>query len=194
VTSEQKRYWRSKETSKFLLGLVPERHKWEELTDDEQIALRVLETHIKFRLRESRRHAPFTGGCTFMTPKHIQSLLIRLRYPLRGIHFARHLRQLLLEMGAIEETGKHLKPARQPNSHPEKTYYWKLYLVPALQYLLEQFRPLGAYDSGHVPAVPKHLVSLSSALRCQGVIRKIRGASEFSKGSVQAAFAATGPP
>jgi hypothetical protein len=193
MTPEQRAYWRGKSVSKRLLGYAPEGVTWGDLSDDEQIALRAFDRHVQNRLTQ-RRHRPFDDDRVFMTPKYIAALLRKMRYPLHGIHFGRRLRRLLIALGVIEETGQHLNPARQPKSHPEKTFYWPLYRVPVLSSLLSEFRLLRAYDSGHTPSVPKERLSLSSALRCQGLIPKRRPPSGFSEGSVQWVFAGSGPP
>jgi len=182
--------------SKRLLGCLPEGVVWDELSDVDQIAFRVLDRQLMHRLYRRRPcFAAFTpeGGMAF-TPRHIARLLRELRYPKQGIHFARHLRRRLLEMGAIEESEQRLLPRQQPKSHPEKTYYWKVNIVPAVAFLFREFRPLSAYDSGHCPSVPKDALSLSSELKGQGLIRKVRRTSDREPGSVQYTFAMSGPP
>jgi hypothetical protein len=47
-----------------------------------------------------------------------------------------------------------------------RSYWWRVYRVPALSMVMQARVPAGAY--AHVPDLPQHLASLSSLLRVKG--------------------------
>jgi hypothetical protein len=75
-----------------------------------------------------------------------------------------------------------------------RSYWWRVFRVLPLKLILRQYRRLLAYDSGHVPDVPRYQRCLSALLKSQGLISKRKRRSTPSPGSVQWAFACSGPP
>jgi len=203
-----------------VLELVPEGKSWRELDELEQVSLVVLERQIRYRC-EQREHEPLeqVGGrrdCIFLTAKRVQRLLGELRYRRRGEKFARTIIATLERLSAIEDTLQTKKPRRSAqrlaaaerfsstppaltggrDAQPSifRSYWWRVFRVPAIARVLVSRRALGAYDSGVVLRRPQALASLSALLRRQVPVTRRRAPSSFSKGSAQWVFANSGPP
>jgi hypothetical protein len=73
-----------------------------------------------------------------------------------------------------------------------RSYWWRVYRVPALSMVMQARVPAGAY--AHVPDLPQHLASLSSLLRRQGLIPSGWRRTRPNPGSVQWVFLHAGPP
>ena len=195
---------------------------WAELSDDERIAVRCIDLHLRRRF-EQRAHEPLEEvegeRCRiFWTVGHVQRLLRRLRYRKTGEKFAAEVIATVQRLGILVDTGRVKKPARgdqelaaaekfQPagteisaegGQHAQPTiarsYWWRVFRVLPLQLILRQYRRLRAYDSGHVPDVPLHLRCLSALLRSQGLIRRTKRRSTPSPRSAQWQFRYSGPP
>jgi hypothetical protein len=198
------------------VSLMP-RHVWAALPEDERIAVHVLEAHLQDRQDQSRHDAvellPDGGLGVFLTVGHVQKILRRIGSKRTGQHFAAQiLRKTLPKLGLIRDTGLTKKP-RVPrdelphlanDAEPEggrhaqrsvlRSLWWRVFEVPALSRL--RVPKSGAYPMNPGYPLPglRGTACLSALLRCQGLLPKKRRAFSPSPGSVQAAFAATGPP
>jgi hypothetical protein len=98
-----------------------------------------------------------------------------------GIDYARECLRDLVALGLIRDSGLALLPRKQPRTKPGSSFWWRLWeIVP-----ITSARALARLGGSAAP------VSLYRWLLRQGVIRK---KSVPSKGSVQWAFAHSGPP
>jgi hypothetical protein len=107
-------YWRR--PTRRILALVPEGRAWDELSETEQLALFLLERHIRFRV-EQKQFEPLEvvdgqRAGIFLTVSHVQRLLKELRYWKKGEKFAAEIINTLLALGAIEDTNRVKKPRR----------------------------------------------------------------------------------
>jgi hypothetical protein len=195
---------------------------WAELSDDERIAVRCADLHLRRRF-EQREHEPLVlvdgERCgIFWTVAYVQGLLRELRYRKSGEKFAAEVIEMVQRLGILEDTGRVMKPRRddQELAAAEKfqpagteisaeggqyaqptlarSFWWRVFRVLPLQLILRQYRRLRTYDSGHVPDVPRYQRCLSALLKSQGLIRRRKRRSTPSPGSVQWAFAYSGPP
>lgn len=184
--------------------------------------MRCVDLHLRRRF-EQREHEPLVlvdgERCgIFWTVGYVQGLLRELRYRKSGEKFAAGVIEIVQRLRILEDTGQVMKPRRdeqstaaaekfqpagteisaeggqyaQPTS--ARSYWWRVFRVLPLQLILRQYRRLRTYDSGHVPDVPRHLRCLSALLKSQGLIRRRKRRSTPSPGSVQWAFACSGPP
>jgi hypothetical protein len=144
----------------------------------------------------------------------MRALLRAIEARKKGWRAAREAKAWLKREGVMEDTGKVMKPKRQPQMSirgeratrrraqlegdravvrpQEHFYWWPVYRIPALTRITRSLLPQGAY--GTPRPVPKALVSLSTLLRRQGLIPRRRPPSDFNPRSVQWVFAHTGPP
>jgi hypothetical protein len=126
-----------------------------------------------------------------------------------GKDYARRLlKEVLPRLELLHDTGLTKKPARRrgPSGKPggrhaqpttKHSYWWPLYRIPPLTKLTSP--KFGAYPE--TPGNPetsnprrRGSASLLRVLVRQGLISGVRRRSSFSRGSVQWAFQATGPP
>ena len=181
------------------------RHELDALAPDDRWAVIALETHIWFRGEEMTEYEPFEQGddgkpdCVFLTAAHMQRLLRRCKAPKRGEKYAGECIQILLRLGLLESTGRIKRPLAKKNrggtteggrhaqTSTHHSFWWKIYRVPAISRVLAPIA--GAYRLNR-----QGEASLSAFLVRQGLIGRKRTPSSFAKGSVQAAFWATGPP
>ena len=109
-------------------------------------------------------------------------MLQRTKSRRSGNHYARACLKELVAMNVIEDTGRTLKPLKQPSR--QNLRWWKVYKVIPILRALQRTASLPSLVTG----------SLLSFLRCQGLIEKLGKRKRFQKGSVQEAFAMLGPP
>ena len=196
------------------VGLLPS-DEWRGLDESERAAVDALRLHIWARSRQTEHPALEEGDCIFLTVGWVQTLLRNYGARKTGEKTAAAAISFLEERGLIVDTGKTKKPRRacrldcagreiseagrdaheggketQPSLH--RSYWWRVFRVPALTRVRTQSEPLGAY--AHVEDVPQHLASLSAFLRRQGLISRPRRHSSPNRGSVQWAFLHSGPP
>ena len=117
-----------------------------------------------------------------LTNSHMQRMLRRTKSRRSGNHYARLCLKELVAMNVIEDTGRTLKPLKQPSR--QNLRWWKVYKVIPILRALQPAASLPSWVTG----------SLLSFLRCQGLIAKLDRRKRFQKGSVQEAFAMLGPP
>jgi hypothetical protein len=176
------------------------------LPPDERAAVLVLEVHLWERY-ESKHNSLDTLDdgtvTTFLTVDHVQRILRRINAHKKGEKFAAEiLKTILPELGLVEDTGQVKKPRARPNrggtneggrhAQPSllRSRWWRVYALPTFSRYLG--RIAGAYRG---EMHDRHETAfLSASLLCQQLIPARRRPSEFKKGSVQAAFWATGPP
>ncbi|HZP72456.1 MAG TPA: hypothetical protein VFA97_03660 [Gaiellaceae bacterium] len=173
-------------------------------------AVIVVETHLWLRQAHRDEHAPLevlddgTLGC-FLTVERVRRLLRMTGARYCGEKTARRvLNEILPALGLIEDTGLVKKPAKrhpypgeggrhaQPSLH--RSRWWRIYRLPPLT---RHVTPkCGAYNNwnGDVPPRAWGSASLSALLSCQGLIPERKRRVSFQRGSVQWAFANTGPP
>ena len=156
--------------------------------------------------RGETKHEPFVKtndgrkDGVFLTDSHMQEWLWKSGSPWRGEKFAAECIRTLKRLRIIEDTGEVKKPKAQPNRagrteggrhaqpSPHRSYWWRVYRVLAVTKLLTPVA--GAYKFNRRQGT----ASLSAFVIRQGLISPRRSPSGFQKGSVQAAFWATGPP
>jgi hypothetical protein len=187
------------------------RHFVAALPPDERHAVEMLETHLW--QRQERPEPPellddHTVG-VFLTIGHVQKLLHEIDAPKKGEDYAAEiLNSILPRLGLLEATGLTKKP-RVARAHPGESretggrhaqptihcsYWWRIFRLPTLsKYLASR---VGAYPEhpGTCVVRPRGEASLVGLLRCQGLISVFKPGRKFGRGSVQAAFWATGPP
>lgn len=124
-----------------------------------------------------------------LTNGHIQKMLKKVGARRSGNHYARACLKELVAMNVIEDTGRTLKPEKQPRG--QHLYWWRVYRVLPILRSIQSLTPT-AYG---YQTRPLWLTgSLLSFLRCQHLIWKKREEFTPQKGSAQAAFHALGPP
>jgi hypothetical protein len=189
--------------------------EWRTLDDDERDAVVALSLHIWARSRQTK-NAAFEGrDCIFLTVSWMQRLLRSVGARKRGEKAAAAAISFLERRELIVDTGETKKPRRpggsvaqaekfqkrgeivhqggkeaQPSSF--RSYWWRVFRVPALTRIRRALEPQGAYAD--FEDVPQHLASLSAFLRRQGLISRRSRRSRPNPGSVQWAFAHSGPP
>jgi hypothetical protein len=174
-----------------------------------------LSLHIWARSRQTK-NAAFEGrDCIFLTVSWMQQLLRGVEARKRGKKAAAAAIFFLERSELIVDTGETKKPRRpggsvaraekfqkrgeivhqggkeaQPSSF--RSYWWRVFRVPALTRIRRVLEPQGAY--AHAEDVPQHLASLSAFLRRQGLLKTPKRLKGANPGSVQWAFAHSGPP
>jgi hypothetical protein len=199
------------------ISLLP-RHEVDALKHDERAAVEFLEHHLWLRHhREAltgRDDAPLevlddgTVG-VFLTIGYVQTLLRDMGADKIGEdHAATVINTILPRLGLLQATG-YVKKPRVRRAHPgeqreeggrhaqpstSRAYWWRIFRLPTLTRLLTP--RVGAYPlrPGNPTTPARDLASLVGLLRCQGLVRQPKRPSKFGRGSVQAAFWATGPP
>jgi len=148
-------------------------------------ALKALECSIGLR----GLHRPGDVVEIPLTNGHMQKMLRRTKARRTGNHYARLCLKELQAMNVIEDTGRTLKPLKQPSR--QNLRWWKVYKVIPIKRAVHALTPT-AYGFPERPSVLTD--SLLSFVRCQGL--GWTGTAWFrpQKGSVQAAFHALGPP
>jgi hypothetical protein len=81
-------------------------------------------------------------------------------------------------------------PRPEPSS--QRSYWWRVFRVPALSAVLKASRPQGPYSTFITD--PHFSASLLAFLRRQGAISKLKRRSKPNPGSVQWVFMHSGPP
>jgi hypothetical protein len=195
-------------------GIVTQRES-SSLTRDEQDAVDALSWQIVCRCRQKRHPALEGEDCIFLTVRHVQRLLRAIGAAKTGEKAAAEAIATMQAKGWIEDTGETKKPRRgeqsmakatrfQPQGEVEleggkdsqptlrRSYWWRIFRVPALSRAIKALKPLGAY--GQLPDVPQRIASLSAFLIRQGLISRPKRRSRPNPGSVQWVFAHSGPP
>ena len=195
------------------IGIVID-EEWSQLSRDEKDAANALTLHIHTRTY-ARRHPAFDGDETFLTNGHVQRLLKAAKAKNTGEKAARNALTIMQRRGWLVDTGRVKKPKRSPASleragtfcpgaetpatggrdaqpQLQRSYWWRVFRVPALTAVLKASRPQGAYATFLIE--PHYEASLLAFLRRQGVITKSKRRSRPNPGSVQWAFAHSGPP
>jgi hypothetical protein len=182
-------------------------------------------------LREQGEYSAFEDDlCVFLSNGWMRGLLRAIGARKKGWKAAAKAIAELGRLGVIEDTGRVKKPARSPervlrakhfqprpreggekdvsseggyDAQPTsmRSYWWRVFRVPALAHARERFSPQGAYSTwvspwGKASQVkgPHSEASLSAFLRRQGLVNKPKGQKNANRGSVQWAFAHSGPP
>ncbi len=205
-----------------VLALVPSQ-TLASLNDDQKIAVRFLDWHLRSRF-EQQQHTPLevvdSAPCgVFLTRRHVQSYLKRIRYRKTGIRFAAEVINSLVDLGLLEDTGEVKRPRRTANriaaaakfqrsgsvqseggrdAQPslEHSYWWRVFKVVPLELVVRAYtRARGAYSSGETfKRPPSWTASLCAFARRQGLIPPARDRRSFRRGSVQWVFQNSGPP
>ena len=205
-----------------VLALVPS-ETLASLDDDQKIAVRFLDWHLRSRF-EQKKHTPLevvdSAPCgVFLTRRHVQSYLKRIRYRKTGIRFAAEVIESLIALGLLADTGEVKRPRRTANriaaaakfqrsgsvqseggrdAQPslEHSYWWRVFKVVPLEVVVRAYtRARGAYSSGETfKRPPSWTASLCAFARRQGLIPPARNRRSCRRGSVQWAFANSGPP
>jgi hypothetical protein len=194
--------------------LAPE--EWRRLDEDGRAAVDALSLHVWWRARQDE-HEAFEGeedDCVFLSVGWMQGLLRAVEARKTGEKAAAGAIAFLKQHGLMEDTGKTKKPKRsseriaraekfqaagpvageggkdaQPTSL--RSYWWRVFRIPALTRARASV-PRGAY--WRFAEGPHDVASLSAFLRRQGLISVPRRRSRPNPGSVQWAFAHSGPP
>jgi hypothetical protein len=193
------------------VSLLP-RHVVDALPPDERHAVEMLETHLW--QRQQRREPtlevmPDNTAGTFLTIGHVQKVLRQIKASKRGEDYAAEvLNTILPRLGLLQPTSVTKKP-RSQHPHPgeqratggrhaqptlQHSYWWRVFRLPTLdKYLTPR---AGAYAAQTWAFGRRHIgeASLVGLLVRQGLISGFRPRRSFGRGSVQAAFWATGPP
>jgi hypothetical protein len=170
------------------VSLLPHRNDWDELTRD---TVRAVEWGIGSRAF----HRP---GDVIEVPGSIgyfQFLLRKTGARRRGRDYARTVLAKAQEIGLLSDTGRVLKPRRQPRG--EHQYWWRVWSVVPLKHALSSLPrlPNGTYCGNGNPRGAVHPTgSLCRFLSRQGLIWSPRRRSRPNPGSAQWAFMHTGPP
>jgi hypothetical protein len=192
--------------------LPPERYPM--LSIEERAWVKALELHLLRRFQQNT-HEPLDGGDgIFRTVSYVKGLLESVGAPRKGEKAAAEAIAWWQRAGLLEDTGKTKEPkaslsrtaarehfgkgsraegGRDAQPSTFRSYWWRLYRVVPIAMTLEAYRKMqGAY--GRFQGVPQLPASLSAVLERQGLISRRRPPHEFSEGSVQWAFAHSGPP
>jgi hypothetical protein len=195
------------------IGLVPP-NEWRELGEDDRAAVDALSLQLWLRARQAEHPAFEDGDCIFLTVRWMQGLLRAVGVKRAGEKAAAIAIARLEQLGLVVDTGRTKKPRRsagyiaradkfqkrgevaheggkEAQPSPSRSYWWRVFLVPALARVRAAI-PQGAY--WRLNDVPQHLASLSAFLRRQGLISGPRRRLRANPGSVQWAFANSGPP
>jgi hypothetical protein len=182
---------------------------------DRQVAVRFLNRHLG--QRQEGKNDPVEvledGRITvFLTTGYVSRSLKRMGVTPNGEKYARRIIRLLCEMGHLEDTGRVKKPraseserprrekftpalvvegGQSAQSGPLRSYWWRVFALPRLGRL--HVSAFGSWVTGF-PRGRKHEASLSALLRRQDVVPNQRRRNRPHKGSVQWAFAHSGPP
>ena len=164
--------------------LLPHRNDWSEIERD---AVTMLECHIANRGSWRRGDVERTP----LTLSHIQWWLRKTGARRCGRDYAREVLATLVRMELLRDTGQVMTPRRQPRKDG-RSYWWRIFEVIPVTRLKDASRK---WTSDSLDTVSRGFasstVSLCGWLRCQGVIRsKLKPVH----GSVQWAFASSGPP
>ena len=196
------------------VGLLPS-DEWRGLDESEREAVDALGLHIWLRGRQTEHPALEGEDCVFLTVRWVQALLRATGARRTEEKAAAAAISFLEERELIVDTRKTKKPRRasgsiaraekfqkqgtiaheggkdsQPSSL--RSYWWRVFRVPALTKVRDSVRPLGAY--GQLQNVPQHLASLSAFLRRQRLTSRRERRSSPNRGSVQWVFLHSGPP
>jgi len=155
--------------------LIPWRDDRSEIERDTIVAIECLVANRGNWRRGDVENIPITIG-------HLQWWLKLTGARRRGRDYARDCLATAVDLGLIEDTGKLLKPRRQPFGHLGRLVWWRVFAVLPLRKLR------ASRWSGGNAALP---VSLRRWADRQGLIYH---RPKPSKGSVQEAFLITGPP
>jgi hypothetical protein len=195
-------------------GIVTQ-SEWARLSRDEQEAADALAWHVVWRCRQERHPALEGDDCIFLTVRHVQRLLRAVGAANTGEKAAAVAIATMQAKGWVEDTGETKKPRRgerstakagkfQPHGEVEleggkdgqptihRSYWWRIFRVPALSGVIKALKPLGAY--GQLSDVPQAVASLSAFLIRQGLISRPKRRSRPNPGSVQWVFHHSGPP
>jgi hypothetical protein len=163
-----------------LVSLLPHLNSW---TEQERDTVRVVEHAVFLR----GLHRPGDIREIPLTLSRIQRLLRRTGARRSGRDYARHVLATAIRLGVITDTGRVLKPRRQPRG--ESQYWWRVFRVAAVDWAFSHLQPQGAYPSTSAGSPPS--ASLYRLLRRQGLVGKRR---RPRKGSIQWVFQNSGPP
>jgi hypothetical protein len=192
--------------------LPPERYPM--LSREQRAWVKALELHLLRRFQQNVHEPLDNDGEIFLTVSHVQRLLRAVKAPRVGEKAAAEAIAWWQHVGLLEDTGKTKKPKASPSraaarehfgkgsrteggrdAQPStlRSYWWRVFRVVPVSRAPEAFKKMqGAYGRFHeVPQLP---ASLSALLERQGLIPRRRQRQSFSPGSVQWAFAHSGPP
>jgi hypothetical protein len=190
------------------------------LSERERAAVAALEHHLALRIESEHEPLDIDAdgySVTFLTVKRMQRCL-RATGKWRGEHFAREcLNEILPRLGLIEDTGEVKKPeitdeqkklrrkhfgdgatsgGRDAQPSILHSYWWRMYRLPTLPRLIVSHFGvwLSDADGQTLRSGRKRGAFLSALHRSQELQFAPRRRSGFSPGSVQWAFAHSGPP
>lgn len=193
------------------------------LPRDQRDAVNALAQHVLLRVEQTEFEPLDDDGKTFITVSHMQRLLRDVGAHRKGEKAAAEAIRWLCASGIIEDTGEIKLPRRDPkrtaarekfekqgkpstsardisntggrDAQPShlRSYWWRVFrIVPLARVIRASASLQGAY--AYVRDVPQALASLSAWASRQGLISRRRGRRGARPGSVQWAFANTGPP
>ena len=189
--------------------------EWRTLSEDQRAAVDALSVHVHWRARQ-QRHPAFDGDDeTFLTVGWMRGLLRVVGARKTSDRVAAAAIGYLESSGLIVDTGRVKTPRRRPDNGETvepfqrwgretmveraapsllgRSYWWRVFRVPALTKAREAVLPKTAYT--RTPGRPLTPVgSLSAFLSRQGLIPRPRRRSRPNPGSVQWAFLDSGPP
>jgi hypothetical protein len=148
-------------------GIVTQ-SEWSSLTRDEQDAADALAWQIVWRCRQKHHPALEGDDCIFLTVRHVQRLLRAIGAAKTGEKAAAVALATMQAKGWIEDTGETKKPRRGERSIAKaarfqsqgeveleggkdsqptlrRSYWWRIFRVPALSRVIKAIRPQGAY-------------------------------------------------
>jgi hypothetical protein len=195
------------------LRLLPAR-QLQALSREHRAWAKALELHLLRRFQQKRYEPLDSGDEIFLTVGYVQRLLRDVEAPRKGEKAAAEALAWLVSFGLLEDTGKTKKPKASPSRAAARehfgkssgteggrdaqpstlhSYWWRVFKVVAISRVLAAYEQMqGAY--GRFQEVPQLPASLSALLERQGLIPRRRAPGSFSLGSVQWAFAHSGPP
>jgi hypothetical protein len=195
------------------LHLLPAR-RVQALSPEHRAWVKALELHLERRFQQNIHEPLDDGGEIFLTVSHVQRLLKAVGAPRVGEKAAAAAIVWWQEAGILEDTGKTKKPKASPqraaarehfgsgmrteggrDAQPStlRSYWWRVFRVIPISRVIQAYRDMqGAY--GRLREVPQLSASLSALLERQGLIPRSRQRHNVSPGSVQWAFANSGPP
>jgi len=189
--------------------------------DDERDAVLALAAHLYFREHQDEYPAFDNEDCTILTGKWMQVCLRAVGARKCGRKAGYAARSHLIESSMLIDTGRVKKPTRtmQANHRAEKfqkvgirpvhggrsaqptrlhSYWWPVYLVPALARHLARLTLDGLTSPTRLASVlsapARDQRSLLARGECQGQFSSRRKRARPNPGSVQWAFQNTGPP
>jgi hypothetical protein len=185
-------------------ALSPEHRAW----------VKAFELHLERRFQQNIHEPLDDGDKVFLTDGYVKGLLEAVGAPRKGEKAASEAIAWWQEAGILEDTGETKKPKASPSraaarehfgrgtpteggrdAQPStlRSYWWRVYRVVPISSVLRAYKKMqGAY--GRFQEVPQLPASLSARLERQGLIPRSRQRHNFSPGSVQWAFAHSGPP